>query len=806
MTRSARLTGSVLGAVFLALHLPFLPPSLEDLDSINFALGIRDFDVAQHQPHPPGYPLFIAAARLLHATGLSELHALSLLSVVAGGLAVFGCMALFAAINRDRPEGPHTWLAVLLVAACPLFWFTALRPLSDMAGLAATVWVQALLVSASTGGAVVVAAFLAAFAAGIRSQVVWLTLPLLVFAVWKRPAADRGRTAVRALLAYGAGGLAWFVPLLAVSGGPAAYARVFYSQGAEDLTGVAMLATTPTIRQLVFALQHCLSGPWSEWMLAVAALLPAAVGLAHILLRGRPTVVTLAVAFGPYAVFDLLFQETITTRYALPLVVPVAYLAVRGALLLPRSVGVAAALALVVGSAYVSDRAMYGYAAMEAPAFRMLGDMHAAVHPEGAALPTTPVLAMHRREDFDLRRPFQWVGDRLPSFAQRLPTPPKHEWLEMVKYWNGGGREPVWFIADPMRTDLALVRNSRRPVHYRWPFSPTVLLGGARPNEMDWHVIESPDWYLGEGWALTPETAGTAREDRKGPGYGSISGWIRRRAAPVTLMVGGRNLADAGPVAKVEVDVDGTRVLDETIPPGFFLRMIALPNTTGAGDYATVTIRSDNPELAIEQFDAQPAGRVIYGFDEGWNEQEYNPATGVLWRWSSDRATIRLRPEGHAVALTLRGELEEASSSQVTVRAGNAVAAQFQVDRTFSRTVVIPADLLGAPEVALDHREQRVLRASRDPVAVAGPAASRPEAVRVLHQPGFLARQSSELPNGLLPTRSQRLSRRRAAVSAELTGAGGTLISWSADSSADSPRVRCTARASAIGGKRIALV
>ena len=30
----------------------------------------------------------------------------------------------------------------------------------------------------------------------------------------------------------------------------------------------------------------------------------------------------LAIAFGPYFVFDLLFQESITTRYALPAIVP----------------------------------------------------------------------------------------------------------------------------------------------------------------------------------------------------------------------------------------------------------------------------------------------------------------------------------------------------------------------------------------------------------------------------------------------------------------------------------------------------
>ena len=69
MTRAHRFTGAVLGGLFLALHLPFLPPSLEDLDSINFALGVRQYDVSQHQPHPPGYPLFIGAAKALHEIG-----------------------------------------------------------------------------------------------------------------------------------------------------------------------------------------------------------------------------------------------------------------------------------------------------------------------------------------------------------------------------------------------------------------------------------------------------------------------------------------------------------------------------------------------------------------------------------------------------------------------------------------------------------------------------------------------------------------------------------------------------------------
>mgnify|MGYP000889328444 CR=1 FL=1 len=702
MTRSQRLAGALLGGLFLALHLPFLPSSLEDLDSVNFALGIRHYDVALHQPHPPGYPIFMDAAILLHSLGLSEVHALSLVGVMAGGLAVFACLALFASIAHRRPVDSLAWLGASVAGACPLFWLTAARPLSDMAGLAAALGLQAMLVGATTVNAVTLAAFLAAFAAGIRSQVVWLTLPLLVWAVWSLPREQRLRGAIRAGGAYAVGGGLWALPLVMISGGPTAYLRVFYSQGAEDLTGVAMLATTPTVRQLVTALQFTFIAPWGDWRLAGVVLAFAATGVVALVLRDRTTLGRLAIAYGPYVAFDLLFQESITTRYALPTVIPVSYLALRGASLLPDASAIVSLVAVVVASAVLSDNAMYGFASMDAPVYRMLGDMKVAGRPEGAAVPLTPVLAMHRREFFDLRRSFQWAGDGLPQFAQRLSTPPKHEWLELVKYWSQGGHEPVWYIADPLRSDLALIKYQKRPVLYRWPF-PTagMLLGGSRPNELDWHVIESPDWFLGEGWALTPETAGTAHEDNKGPGYGPITGWIRRYQQPVTLMVGGRHLSAAGPNASLRVRVDGAVVLEESVPPGFFLRMLTLPSTAGTGEYAVVTIESDNRELAIEQFDAQPTGRVVYGFKDGWNEQEYTPATGVLWRWSTERSTIRVRPEGHSLGLVMRGEIEAASSSHVTIKVGDAVVSESDVPKEFSLTTVIPQRFLTEPEAVI---------------------------------------------------------------------------------------------------------
>src|SRR5262249_6384024 len=154
--RSSWLTGALFAGLFLALHLPFLPPSLEDLDSINFALGVRDYDVSRHQPHPPGYPLFIVDAKTLHRVRLSEDRALSIVSVLGVALGILGCFALFQALERTSKEsygvsgfppppkatarlaeapfgregGSRTysqtpWLAALLVITCPLYWITA---------------------------------------------------------------------------------------------------------------------------------------------------------------------------------------------------------------------------------------------------------------------------------------------------------------------------------------------------------------------------------------------------------------------------------------------------------------------------------------------------------------------------------------------------------------------------------------------------------------------------------------------------------------------------------------------------------
>jgi hypothetical protein len=160
-------------------------------------------------------------------------------------------------------------------------------------------------------------------------------------------------------------------------------------------------------------------------------------------------------------------------------------------------------------------------------------------------------------------------------------------------------------------------------------------------------------------------------------------------------MLGGRNLAPDGSSVRVTVAVDGRSIDERVVSPGFFLRMMPLPRgvLNGAGDYSRLSVSADRPGLAIEQFDAQSASRVVFGYGEGWYEHEYNPSTGQMWRWMSERGVIRAHGGGHALILSLTGEtLPSMRASIVTVRVGDRVLARSTVGREFRVSARIPAD------------------------------------------------------------------------------------------------------------------
>jgi hypothetical protein len=342
----------------------------------------------------------------------------------------------------------------------------------------------------------------------------------------------------------------------------------------------------------------------------------------------------------------------------------------------------------------------------------VFADMQAAARASDASRGDAPVVAMHRRVFTESKRARDWMGDALPW--RLLPSPRGHEWLELTRYWREGGRGRVWFLADDRRIDLALIDPASRHDNgeYAWPFaqSPAVV-GGTRPDEMRWVVMDSPPaWFLGEGWALTPETAGVAEQAGRGPAQGGAVGWIRRTPGPLRVVIGGRNLGAAGDSpARFSLSIDGVEregwVVDPD--PGFFLREIALPAgslATGSAPFAEVVVTAvpaggaGRPiPASVEQFDVQEPHHVQAAYGAGWHEDEYNPRTGLRWRWTSDRAAVRVWPAGRDVRLRLSAEspLETFDEAPiVTVKAGSREVARLQPREAFTIDVRVPADAL----------------------------------------------------------------------------------------------------------------
>jgi 4-amino-4-deoxy-L-arabinose transferase-like glycosyltransferase len=196
-------------------RLPYRARMLYNWDAVQFALALHEYDVVKHQPHPPGYILYVALGRLVHGWTGDATAAYVLLAVAFSGAGTFVVYLLAHAVY-DRPTAVT---ASTLLAVSPLFWFYGTVGLSYpgealMASVVAYFAFRAL--RGSETDAWLAAGYLG-LAAGLRQSLLVLLLPLWLVCVVVGVRRARAIAVGAGVLALAV--LAWFVPMIWLTGG-----------------------------------------------------------------------------------------------------------------------------------------------------------------------------------------------------------------------------------------------------------------------------------------------------------------------------------------------------------------------------------------------------------------------------------------------------------------------------------------------------------------------------------------------------------------------------------------------------------
>jgi 4-amino-4-deoxy-L-arabinose transferase-like glycosyltransferase len=231
---------------------------LDDWDSVNFALGLDDFDVPRHQPHPPGYPIYIALGKLAYLAIPDHAAALTLVSTLSGAAVA----AMFYLLCRRDTGLRPALCATLIMALSPLFWLQSGLALTDMFGM---VFVLGFLLTEAWAPPTPRGQLIRRLACGAIAGLALGARPhfsVLIFVYWgirglSSPSADSGALRAQQALTAGVtvlvGAAAWIIPAAIATGGAATYlhATIGQFEWRYGRSGVSVLGSSMSAEYLL---------------------------------------------------------------------------------------------------------------------------------------------------------------------------------------------------------------------------------------------------------------------------------------------------------------------------------------------------------------------------------------------------------------------------------------------------------------------------------------------------------------------------------------------------------------------------
>ena len=124
MLNEERIRGSILlsGLFFVIIivtRIPFTSKLLYHWDSVQFALALEKYDIAVHQPHPPGYFLYVMLGRLINHFVKDANKTFIFISILFSGLAVVAVYCL----GKEIFDMKIGILAAAIAITNPNMWF-----------------------------------------------------------------------------------------------------------------------------------------------------------------------------------------------------------------------------------------------------------------------------------------------------------------------------------------------------------------------------------------------------------------------------------------------------------------------------------------------------------------------------------------------------------------------------------------------------------------------------------------------------------------------------------------------------------
>jgi hypothetical protein len=322
----------ILTIVIAATRLLALASSFFDWDEAQFILGVRAYDVAHHAPHPPGYPLFIAAAKGLAKLGFGEFGALR-------AVVTLGAMLLFPALfflARELGFGFTTSVCgAALFAFLPNVWIHGGTAFSDVPATAMVFLACALLLRGRRDNrAYLLGAIALAIAAGIRPMSLLAGAVPALLATWHR-VRDSAWTVVAAIAIGAAIVIASYGGAALASESVAAYRDAVRVQS-EWVRNVDSFRN-PTRPPLHEVAKMFFLWPVQQRAQMVAIALLALISGAAAIVRRRVPQLLLMLIFAPVALMTWLNLDIgAASRYAIAYMGVHALLAADGAAVLAR--------------------------------------------------------------------------------------------------------------------------------------------------------------------------------------------------------------------------------------------------------------------------------------------------------------------------------------------------------------------------------------------------------------------------------------------------------------------------------------